>query len=207
VKPLIYWMSGMNVFMSNSPIKSTDDFKKLVMNASSVPFEDYLKALDSGIATLPFAEYYEGLSRGTIDGILYPPYALDTSSLHEVVDYITVPGFYSAVIGTVSISKKSWDELPPDLQEIILDVASELQETMIDGSKEYTQYGLDFAKENNVEIIKMSKDDYDEFFKLGQEEVWDKFANINDRTKKMVDVLYLESEEWIKNNPDSKEVF
>lgn len=208
VKVLSYWYSGTSGYLSKKPITGPDDFKGLVMNqvGSNLTAEFYSE-MGAGVANIPFAEQYEGLLRGTIDTILFPYYALETYKLSEVVESITVPGPVAPSYGLVAISNKAWDKLPSDLQKIVMDTALEMEEAGIEGSKKLTQMGIDYAEKEGLEINRMTEESYNEFFNLSEKLVWDKYAAINDRTKKIAETISTEREKWIKDNPEAQAYF
>lgn len=58
-----------------------------------------------------------------------------------------------------------------------------------------------------MEIVKMTKENYDKFTELNKEKVWTKFAEKNENTKRMVEVLEEETEKWKQDNPEAVEKF
>lgn len=207
VKLLGYWPASATGIMSSTKIEKAEDFNGLVMNVTSSLSNDFYKSIGAGIATIPFAEQYEALMRGTIDVIQFPYYSLETYKLHEVLDYLTVPPTVSPSLGLVAISQKALDKMPEDLQEIILETAKEMEIAGIEGSKKLTERALKFAEENGVEIVKMTEKNYKEFTELNREKVWSKFAEKNENTKRMIEVLEEETEKWKKDNPEAVEKF
>ncbi|WP_077211764.1 TRAP transporter substrate-binding protein [Bacillus dakarensis] len=189
VKLLFYYHSAAAGYLSNKPISSPSDFKGVVTNMSGTLKGDFYKGMGAGIASIPFADFYEGLLRGTVDSVLYPYYAMESMKLAEVVKYVTVPGEVSPAIGIVSISQSAWDELPSDLQEIVMEAALQIEKETMPLSKAYTDKGLEYAKEQGLEIVEMSDESYNEFLARAKETVWTEFAAINDRTKKMAEIL------------------
>ncbi|MEK4425778.1 TRAP transporter substrate-binding protein [Solibacillus sp. FSL K6-1523] len=207
VKLLSYWTASATGFMSNKPISSVADFKGLTMNLTSSLQANFYKKAGAGVASVPTADYYEALLRGTLDGIQFPFYALDDYKLAEVVDYITTPASVNPAIGVVAISQKTMDKLPEDLQKIIIDTALEMENAGVPGSKKHTEQSFKYAEENGIEIIKMTKESYEEMKELFKETAWEEFAAKNDRTKKMIDLLEVETEKWKKENPEMVEEF
>lgn len=207
VKPLVYWAASATGYMSTSPISSPEDLDGKVMNTTSSLTNDYYKKMGAGLATVSLAEQYEGLMRGTIDAIQYPYYSLDTYQLHEVIDYITVPPTLSTAMGLLTISNITWEKLPSDLQDILMEVSQEIEAEALEASKKLTQIGFEFAEEKGVEIIKLTEENYNKFFELSKETTWKNFENINDRTKKMIEVLEEETEKWFEEHPEDEEAF
>ncbi|MFC4024056.1 TRAP transporter substrate-binding protein [Oceanobacillus longus] len=189
VKPLHFYHSSAAGYLTTKPIAKPDDFSGVVLSAPSPNISDFYSSMGAGIASVSFADYYESLLRGTIDGVTFPYYSLETYNLSEVVDYITVPGEVDPALASVVVSSSTWDKLPSDIQEIILEVSMEIEQETMEISKEYTKSGVQFARDNGIEVIEMSKEDYNELREISRETYWSKFAEKNERTKEMVDIL------------------
>lgn len=188
VKPLYYYFTGGAGYLSTSPISEPDDMKGLVVNTLGIK-TGYYKAMGAGIASIPFADYYEGLMRGTVDVVAFPYYAMETMKLAEVVDYVTVPGDYQPAVTLIAISQQTWDELPEDLQEIVMEAALEIEKKTIPASKEFTARGLEYAKAEGLEIVELTDEAINEFLEIGKQSYLAEFAKINDRTKKMLEII------------------
>ncbi|WP_077211762.1 TRAP transporter substrate-binding protein [Bacillus dakarensis] len=189
VKPLHYHYTGSAGYLSNTPITNPSDMKGLVVNAVGTLKGNFYKEMGAGISSVPFADYYEGLLRGTFDAVSFPYYALEVMKLGEVVDYITVPGEIDPSLSLIVISQSTWDKLPTDLQEIIWETAMDIEERTIKASQEYSARGFEYAKEIGVEIVEMTDEGYNEFLDTAKKTYWKGFAETNDRTKKMIEIL------------------
>ncbi|WP_077212235.1 TRAP transporter substrate-binding protein [Bacillus dakarensis] len=189
VKPLFYYQSSAMAFLSNVRISGPEDMKGAIVNTQGTLKGDFYKAMGAGIANLPYAEYYEGLLRGTIDAVSFPAYTLDTYKLGEVVKYVTVPGELSPGAAMIAISQSAWDELPSDLQDLVMEAAKEIEQQTIAASKAYTEHGIEFAKENGLEVVELSEEAHKEFVEIAKETYWRGFAETNERTKKMIEII------------------
>ncbi|MFC4024057.1 TRAP transporter substrate-binding protein [Oceanobacillus longus] len=196
VKPLHYFHTASAGYLTTKPIASADDFSGVVLSGPSPKVSDYYSSLGAGVASVSFADYYEALLRGTIDGITFPYYSLETYGLHEVVDYITVPGEVDPALSMMVVSLEAWNKLPADLQGIVYDVAMEIEQETMELSKEFTKSGIEFARENGIEVIEMTEEAYNELRQKGKETYWEDFAQQNERTAKMVDALVGAIEEY-----------
>lgn len=69
-------------------------------------------------------ETYEAMSRGTVDGIIYPPSGITAYGLQDVGKYYwELP--MGGILTSMLINKQLWDSLPADIQKIMRDVALE----------------------------------------------------------------------------------
>ncbi|WP_077212139.1 TRAP transporter substrate-binding protein [Bacillus dakarensis] len=189
VKPLHYYYSSSAGYLSNSPITKPEDFKGLVMNSSSNLKSKFYQEMGSGIANIPYAEYYEGLLRGTVDVVNFPYYAMETMKLSEVVKYVTIPGEVAPAPTLIAISKATWDELPSDLQELLMEAALEIEQQTIAASKEFTERGIQYARDEGLEIVEITDEGYKEFIEIAKKSHWAEYAASSERSKKMIEIL------------------
>jgi len=77
-------------------------------------------------------EWYTGLQTGVIDGAVMFPEATAGFLLHEVAPFYTEVGFGASPQGAITINNDTWDALPAEVQEIILEVSAEYEATVAD---------------------------------------------------------------------------
>lgn len=200
VKVLFYWGSDATGYMSNKPIAKPEDLKGLILNQSGSLTANYYKAMGAATANVPVAELFEALHRGTLDAVIAHYNALESYNFHEVVKYVTVPGSVDVIFGLVAIGEDKWNEIPKDLQDAIMEASEETEVESFEAAKKLTDHAMAFAKENDIEVIEMSDEAIQEAQELSKEYIWDEFAKMNDRTKRMVEVINEENEKWIKEN-------
>ncbi|QQK80317.1 TRAP transporter substrate-binding protein DctP [Salicibibacter cibi] len=203
IKLLNYWVSGTSGYMSTSPIFSVEDMQGSIINTTSNFAINFNQEAGAGTASLSVAEQYEGLYRGTIDTIQFPYYSLDSIRYVDVIDYLSVPTFNPS-IGMVAMSQSTLDELPEDIQNIMMETAQEMEETTAEVGPSYDQEIFAFAEDHGIELVSMSEENFKEMEQLAQETVWEDFASVNDRTEQMVESLLMENEEWLEENPEAE---
>ncbi|MDQ1002183.1 TRAP-type C4-dicarboxylate transport system substrate-binding protein [Neobacillus niacini] len=198
VKLLLNWTSGPSGFNSNKPLASVKDFEGTLINSVTNVSTSYFKHLGAGIASVPYSELYEAMSRGTIDAFTYPYSALETSNLHEVVDYVTIPPWQYGM-GDIVMNLDTWNSLPKNLQDTISDVAKEMEQETRNASMETYKKAIDFANEHDVEVVKMDLDEYKKMRELAIESSWKDYSKFNKRTKKIYDILVEEGENYLNS--------
>jgi len=105
------------------PINTVDDFRGLKFRTMGVPAHiDTYKALGANVASMAFKEVYGGLQLGTIDGCENYYNNLYTMKFHEQTKYISNLPILNNAAAFV-FSKKAFDELPVEYQEIVLEAA------------------------------------------------------------------------------------
>jgi tripartite ATP-independent transporter DctP family solute receptor len=123
---LAYYDSGSRSFYNvKRPIKSLDDMKGLKIRVQqSDLFIDLIKALGGNPTPMPFGEVYSGLQTGVVDGAEnnWPSYQ---STRHfEVAKYYSLSE-HSMMPEVLVMSKRSWDKLSKDDQQLVRKAAKE----------------------------------------------------------------------------------
>ena len=193
-KVKVLWMhaSTPNVMISTTPIRTLDDLKGLTIRGPG-RVGDTVKAMGASPAPMPIMEVYDGLSKGVIQGVNIPYETLRTFRFAEVAKYVTsswqVGNIYTFY---VIMNKKSYEKLPPDLKEILEELAGEYKERFALMWNSIDFAGKEFAVEKGVEFIDLT-DDQIAKWKAVTEPVIDNY--IKDMTSKG----YTESEvkSWI----------
>jgi TRAP-type C4-dicarboxylate transport system substrate-binding protein len=193
-KVLMYWPSGNEGIISKDPITKIEDMKGKSIRLGSGLWTNWYKEMGAAPVNLAGGEQYEALLRGTIDGAMYPFYTIDTYKFHEVTNHVTVPSVLPILTANY-ISLKSWNQLPEDIQQTITDVAKELEVEAVAATKKMTENALQNARENGMTVHELSDEEYEKFQESAQV-VWEEFASRNEDTKRMVEILRQDLEEY-----------
>lgn len=123
---LAYWENGFrNLTNSRRPIDTADDIKGLKLRVMQNPvFIDTFQALGANAIAMSFSEVYTALETKTIDAQENPIATIDTAKLDEVQKYLTITRHtYTPYV--VLVSKKFWDDLSAEEQNILRTAAME----------------------------------------------------------------------------------
>ncbi len=159
-KVKVLWMHACspNVLITTKPVRTLDDLKGLTIRAPG-RVGDTVKALGASPAPMPIMEVYDGLSKGVIQGVNTPFETLKTFRFGEVAKYVTsswpVGNIYTFY---VIMNKRTYDKLPPDLKEIVDELAGEYKEKFALMWNGIDFAGRDFAKKKGVEFIDLNED-------------------------------------------------
>ncbi|MCF8127494.1 MAG: TRAP transporter substrate-binding protein [Deltaproteobacteria bacterium] len=159
-KVKVLWMHACspNVMITTEPVRTLDDMKGLTIRAPGRVGET-VKALGASPAPMPIMEVYDGLSKGVIQGVNTPFETLKTFRFAEVAKYVTsswqVGNIYTFY---VIMNKRTYDKLPPDLKEIVDELAGEYKEKFALMWNGIDFDGRDFAKEKGVEFISLDEE-------------------------------------------------
>lgn len=146
--------------MSNSkrPITSVDDLKglkiRVVENKPSLKWFSDIGAIPTPMA---WSEVYTSLQQGTIDGQDNGPVITYGSKIYEVNDYFTSTKHIYAPMPLV-IGRSSWDKLPADIQEKMLEIGQEVAKEQRQFSRETTDVYLEKMRESGMEITELTEE-------------------------------------------------
>ena len=123
---LAYWENGLRQFTnSKRPIEKPEDLKGLKFRT---PEDKMTMAIFAayGASASPFAfsELYLALQQGTFDGQENPVSNIYANNFQDVQKYLTMVN-YQYQPKNMIFSLSTWNKLPADLQEILLDCAKE----------------------------------------------------------------------------------
>jgi TRAP-type transport system periplasmic protein len=126
MKLLGFMMNGVRHMTNNvRPIKTPQDTKGLKIRVqNSKVFIELIKALGASPIPMAFSELYTALQTGTVDGQENPSAHIWNQRFYEVQKYASLTAHvYSAEPFLMSMSK--WSTMSPELQQIIMQAASE----------------------------------------------------------------------------------
>ncbi|SHF47731.1 tripartite ATP-independent transporter solute receptor, DctP family [Desulforamulus putei DSM 12395] len=104
------------------------------------------KQLGANPTPMAFGEVFTALQQGTVDGQENPLALIDSNKFYEANKYLTLSGhIYTPFV--IMMNKKFFDELPQDLQKVVLDAV-----------KEAGQYQRDLMKQQEEKSLKVIKD-------------------------------------------------
>jgi tripartite ATP-independent transporter DctP family solute receptor len=148
----LYWIDGsFSDFFSKEPLRTLEDFKgKRIRNFGGLTAES-ITAMGAASVFLGGGEVYMGLQRGTIDGAITVWPSLCDRKFFEVTKYVTSSNYTPITYGSF-MNLKKWNELPSDIQKIILECASAAQEWGRKEISKESQQCTAVLKEKGVQI-------------------------------------------------------
>lgn len=123
--PILPMLSGPQGLHCAEPFASPAD---LAGRSVRVPYpiaQEELEALGMTGVFLPPNEVYEGLQRGVIDCALNATTNILSGGLLEVSPWVAFPNTAPSPGASIAISTTVWDELIPEIQQVMLDVRYE----------------------------------------------------------------------------------
>src|SRR5213078_2403447 len=182
------WLAGA-IASKRGCIRKPDDIKGLKVRPAGPTFAAMWQAAGASIVSIPSNEVYNALQTGVAE-------ATDTSSgsfvsfrIYEQVKCVTAPGENALwfMYEPVLMSKKSFDRLNKQQQEVLLKAGKKAEEFFNQATKKLDDEMADTFKKNNVEVVTMSQPEYDAWLKIAQESSYKEFANEVPDGKKLID--------------------
>lgn len=143
----------VNVF-SNTPVRSRDDLKrvKMWMWEGDPVAEATFKAIGISPTPLSIIDVLTSLQTGLINGVYTPPMAAIALQWHTRVKYmLNVP--LANASGAVVISKKFYDNLPADLQQVLIKNGRQFMQKLTMLSRRDNTKATATLKQNAVTIL------------------------------------------------------
>ncbi len=127
MRPIMSFMREARQLTSSKPINSIEDVKGMKIRvAQSAASINAWEALGAKPVPMPMGEVFSALQQGVIDGQENPNSIIYARKIYEVNKYVALTNHQYAPIW-VLISEDKYQSLPKDLQEVILNAASEAE--------------------------------------------------------------------------------
>jgi TRAP-type C4-dicarboxylate transport system substrate-binding protein len=148
---------GWTYVFTNTPVRSPEDMKKVKMwmwEGDPIA-EAAFKAIGINPIPLSLTDVLTSLQTKLIDGVYAPPLAVIALQWFSRVKYMLDAPLADAV-GAIIISKKKFDELPPDLQEILRRNGTKYMKKLTALSREDNAKSIETLKKNGVTMTELS---------------------------------------------------
>lgn len=155
---LLGWAEvGFVYVFTNSPVRTTADMKgvKMWMWEGDQVAEATFKAFDVNPSPLAITEVLTSLQTGLINGVYASPLGLIALQWQTRVKYMMGVPLANAS-GAVVVSKKFYDGLPADLQEILLRNGRKYMLSLTKKSRDENAQAIETLKKNGIQEIAVS---------------------------------------------------
>lgn len=163
---IAYGEAGLKLLSNNQrPIEEIEDFKGLLVRTQENPIhvKTYEK-LGANPSPYAYGEVYSALQQNVFHAADNPPINLIDMKFYEVQDYLTLTE-HSYTGLTLVINDSFFQNLPEDLQEIVLDSGDEAFDFQRERAAEENAEGLKMLEEH-LEIIEMSDELHKDMIEL-----------------------------------------
>ncbi len=157
---LAWWENGFrHTTNSRHPITKVEDFQGVKMRVmQNNIFIDTFKELGTNAVPLAFSEIYSALETGTVDGQENPFNNIENMKFYEVQKYLTLTKHaYSPTL--VLFSKKVWDELSPEEQNVLKECALVGQKEQRKVNREKSEVSLANLKDQGMQVNEITTEE------------------------------------------------
>lgn len=164
IQGLVYWENGFRHLTNNvRPITNVADLNGLNMRTLESPMQIKMWSLTGANATpIAFTELYDALKQQKVDAQETPLSLMHAQKFYEVQKYLTLT---SHLYGPwpVIINKEFYDNLPDELQKVVLDAAVETSDYNRQLSKEDEIVALKLLKEQGMQVTELTEEQKEQF--------------------------------------------
>ena len=115
------WVSGGDqFFFCKEGVQSLADFEGRKVRSHGSALSDWIEGFGANAQFVAFAEVYTALERGILDCGVTVAFAAHAQRWYEVTDYMVGP-LSSQLLNTVIVNRDVWDNLPADIQQILVE--------------------------------------------------------------------------------------
>jgi len=112
------------ILITNFPVKTLADLKgKKIYGPGAVA--NWIKGAGAVGVNGGLPIYYNGIKTGVADGAIIPGTGIVPFKIHEVAKYVTSVGLGGGITGALTMNKKTFDGLPPELQKMFKQLGQE----------------------------------------------------------------------------------
>jgi TRAP-type C4-dicarboxylate transport system substrate-binding protein len=172
VRKLILHHAGMqDLATKGKAVRKVEDFVGLKLRSPGGAVGKTLEILGAKPVSMPSSETYMAMQRKVVDGSIQYAASIPGYKLEEVTEYFTVVSVSVSSVYYI-INPKTWDSLPPDIQQIFMDVAMRCSHLAAYWYQEKYDKGIDVMKKAGVKIIYLSPEEIAKL-RLKAMPVWD----------------------------------
>lgn len=173
IKVVGTYTAGLEAFVSKVPIESVEDLKGVTLRSPDALVTGVFRAAGAKPIELPGSQVLDAMEKGTIVAADYSVFSANQKSgMNDVATHPVYPGFHSMPVLDFSMSKKSWDTLPSDLQALLKRSVRDFSKTLANNAKELDLKAVAEAKKNSNITIHNWSDAERKKFRLIAQGVW-----------------------------------
>jgi TRAP-type C4-dicarboxylate transport system substrate-binding protein len=182
------WLAGA-MASKKSCIRTPADVKGLKFRSAGPTFASMWQAAGASIVSIPSNEVYNALQTGVAEGTDTSSGSFVSVRIYEQVKCLTAPGENAIwfMYEPVLMSKKSFERLDKNQQEVLLAAGKKAQDYFAREAKGLDDEMVKAFKAHNVEVVTLTPAEYDAWIKVARESSYAEFAKEVPDGKQLVD--------------------
>ena len=136
------------------PVKTMEDLKGKKIGHGG-PMLPWLAALGATSVQATYNEVYTSIDTGVIDGYSMPANIVSGFKILEVAKYFTEVNFCGTMAGHLNINLKTWNKLPKEVQDIMIEVGNEYSWDVVKRCLAIEKNAYNAMISNGVSIYKL----------------------------------------------------
>lgn len=161
---------GFAYLYAQKPIRSIEDLRgiKMWMWEGDPVAEATFKALGVSAIPLSLPDVRTSLQTNLIEAVYVPPLPCVSLQWHtQVKTIMDVPLAY--VSGAVLISKRMFNKLAPEHQQLLLEKGKEYMARLVKASREDNQKALELMQRNGIQMVHVPEENLPAFFEAAKQ--------------------------------------
>lgn len=156
VIPVGFYDDGDKQMTANKPLVTLDDFKGVKFRTMESPIiMAQYKALGATPTPIEYSELYNSLQMKVVEAEENPLMQIYTNSYYEVQDYLMLTS-HASLSGVLLYSESWFNDLPEDLQQILMDAGKLWIENERKGIEESEATWLEKIKDSGTNIVELT---------------------------------------------------
>lgn len=153
-------------------VEKPEDFKGMRIGAAGAG-RPAAKAWGASVVTVKLSEYYTAMERRLVDGInCVPMGAWVAWGIHEVTEYVPDHPYYQST-GMLIANLESWNKLPQDVKDLIMNTMIEFEKSQIDYEIKKAEWARKKMEEAGAQFYKFSPEMEKWFYKKVYDSSWE----------------------------------
>lgn len=168
---------GAHYLSSQKEIKSVDDLSGMKVRVPPLT-RYFVQTAGAESVTLPPSDVFLAVDRGTVDGFTWPIADGYTNyGWQDVTKYLVDQPMYRSGTG-LAMNLDKWNELPEDLQAVVLDAVAKTQEWTRGWFEEKQGEQEAKMKEAGMGFLELSEGESARWTDVAQESLWEYFSTV-----------------------------
>lgn len=173
------YTTGAQELISTKPVKTLEEWDGLLVGATNPESAALTTSLGGSPVVIPWTECYSALEKGVVDAVLTSMRWTIVSGLSDVSSHVTL--FYSTpTFNTYTINLDTWNEMPKDVQDILLEEAWKFSDEMSAYQIEMAIKDKDTLASLGMTIYELPKAERDRWKEAVRPYVDDKLASLGE---------------------------